>query len=469
KIMARKEGCTLYMVLLALTNILLSKLANQEDIVIGTPVAGRHHADLQQVIGMFVNTLALRNYPRGEKPVIEFLRDLKKNTLDAFENQEYPFEDLVERIEVNRDTARNPLFDVMLVMQNFDDRPSQSPGVRQSLHWHENILRQAKFDITLIAAEVGDRLRIYLEYCIKLFKKETIAGFICYFNKILSSMVQPGIKIGEIEIISEENKKQILSDFNSTSSVYPKDKTIQQLFEEQVEKTPDYIAVIAHSPRGTAQHREKHHAPGPGPGDQGITYRELNQKSHHLALLLMSKGIGPDRIVGLMTEASIEMAVGLLASLKAGGAYLPINPGYPGARKKYLLIDARIDLLLTDCEDAGKYVADGVREVISPGDFHPNIGNNDHRPLTNRCSPDNLAYIIYTSGSTGGPKGVMVDHGNVIRLVKNTNYLRFKEIDRILQTGALEFDASTFEIWGALLNGLELHLASKDITLVPEK
>jgi amino acid adenylation domain-containing protein len=269
------------------------------------------------------------------------------------------------------------------------------------------------------------------------------------------------LKLSQIDILSQQEKTQVLFEFNDEKTMYPRNKTIHQLFEEQVKKVPDHIAVV-----GTRQLNQRE--------NNSLTYRELNGKANQLAGALRYKGLEPEQAVGIMTESSVEMTWGLLAILKAGGAYLPINPQYPGKRKKYLLRESGAKILAATRvlleEDDRVRMWEGeiifLEEQVKVG------GEEKHNlpPPQPQPPPDHrLAYIIYTSGSTGKPKGVLVEHHSVVRLVKHTNYIEFQKKHRILQTGALEFDASTFEIWGTLLNGHELHLAPKESILTPEK
>ena len=462
--LASSEDATLYMLFLAAYNILLAKLSGQEDIVIGTPLAGRKHVELRHVVGMFVKTLALRNFPRGEKRFNGFLKELKERTLIAFENQDSPFEELVEAVVEERDMSRNPLFDCMFGLENIEAGEYGAAGLKmKSCRYNINA---SKIDLTLTVEELEENLTLRVEYCTKLFKQETIERFTRYFKKILSTIQkEPGKKISEIAIIPDEEKREIVEEFNDTRTDYPQDKTIHQLFEEQLERVPDNIALIAQS----AKHRTQSD-PGETPGKRlalcavlyALTYRELNRKSNQLASLLIEKGVSYGDIVGIMVERSAEMVIGLLAVLKAGGAYLPISPNYPEERKRYMLADSNVEILLLDCNGQGTYEGEAI-DITDPGIY------NGEPVYPDSTGPHSLAYVIYTSGSTGEPKGVMVEHQSVVRLVKYTNYLVFREGDRVLQTGAIEFDASTFEIWGALLNGLQLHVAVRDVILVPER
>jgi tyrocidine synthetase-3 len=438
KSLALAEGTTLYMVLLTIYNIFLSKLSSQEDIIVGTPTAGRGHPDLEPIIGMFVNTLVLRNYPNGEKSFPAFLKEIKERSLEAFDHQDYQYEDLVEQVLAARDKSRNPLFDTMLVIQNTPIPGIQVTGLKLTPFQYQG--ETSKFDLLLIGEEAGEKLSFTFEYSTRLFTADTIRRFIGYFNKIVTTVIgNPAVKLAEIEIISEEEKQQILVEFNNTRREYPREKTIHQLFEEQVEQTPDNTAAVG--PLAIKYKTSRTNR-------TYISYRELNNKSNQLAYLLQAKGVKPDTIVGIMLERSLEMIIGILGILKTGAAYLPIDPDYPEERKQYMLKDSGTEILLKN------------------NDF-----SHSTSTLTSTCqvSPTNLAYVTYTSGSTGKPKGVMVEHRNVVRLIKNTNYVEFKENQGILQTGALEFDASTFEIWGALLNGLTLYLVDKGQILNPER
>jgi len=441
KKVALEQGATLFMVLLSMYAVFLSKLSSQEDIIIGTPVAGRPHAELESIIGMFVNTLALRNFPRGEHTFNHFLYHIKEQTLEAFANQDYPYETLVETIAIDRDASRNPLFDTMFALQNMDIGKIEIPGLKITRNNNENIMQIAKFDMTLMAVESEGDLVFTLEYCTKLFTKETMQRFIrCFNNLVANILVNPKEKIADLEIISDQEKQQVLYDFNDTIADYPNHKTIHQLFAEQVEQTPDHIALAAPHPLENRTHRTYM---------TYISYKELNQKSHQLTQWLTEKGVGYDTIVAIMGERSLETITGILAILKAGGAYLPIDPEYPQERIDFMLKDSDAKLLLTH------------KEIADAGSSSSTLTSTS----TCQVSPANLAYIIYTSGSTGRPKGVMITHKNVTRLVKNTNYVELTPKTRILQTGALVFDASTFEIWGSLLNSGQLVLTDKEIIL----
>ncbi|MCP5107306.1 MAG: amino acid adenylation domain-containing protein, partial [bacterium] len=427
--LALETGSTLYMVLFAVFNLFLSKLTGREDIVVGTPVAGRRHPDLENIIGMFVNILPVRTRTFGPKPFTEFLQAVRDNLFRAFENQDYQYEELLETVDVERDLSRNPLYDTVFVLQNMESRAVEIPGLTVTPLEYDT--RTAKFDLTLHCTEVGKRLQFRFEYGTRLFEESTVRRFTGFFKKIISDVLEnPGIPLSRVEIIPEAEKRRVLVDFNDTAGDYPREKTIHRLFEEQAEKNPDKIAVVYET--------------------RAVTYNQLDRRGGNLAARLRQRGVDSDVPVGLMVERSLEMVVGIIGILKAGGAYLPINPDFPEERKRYMLEDSNAGVLLSE-----------LSKVSELSELSGNV------EVIQSTQPTHLSYIMYTSGSTGIPRGVMVEHRNVVRLVKNTNFVEFRFNDRILQTGALEFDASTFEIWGALLNGLILCLVEKRKILTP--
>jgi amino acid adenylation domain-containing protein len=486
KHMALDTGTTLYMVLLAIYNILLSKLSGQEDIVVGTPSAARRHADLERIIGMFVNTLALRHYPNGEKTVLEFLAEVKKNTLQVFENQEYQFEDLVELVSVNRDISRNPIFDTLFVLQNMEPQANDIPMVdsfQLKIRPYEIEHRTAKFDLILTCYENEEKLFCFFEYCTKIFKKQTIERFIIYYKQILSAVLEDSNKrISQIEIITANEKQQILYDFNNTISEYPKDKTLHQLFEEQAGRTPGRVVLIGQIPNKEKSFGQILNTFGEG----HLSYQELNEKSHQLAWLLIEKGVNPDTIVGFMVERSLEMIIGILGILKAGGAYLPIDPDYPQERISYILADSSAKFLVMT-PDLSKKIEKlsinncqllMVHEKPLACQRHntppkANSVNNNQLKLTiNNLQLEyaSLAYIIYTSGSTGRPKGILVEHYSVVNLVcSQIKRFRINDSDRILQFSPIYFDASIEQIFIALSSGAVLVLISKEAIMDHER
>ena len=444
KNLAGDTGTTLYMVLLAAINVLLYKYTGQKDIIVGSPVAGRRHPDTQDTLGMFVNTLAMRNRFSDQWGFNELLEHVKENALNAYENQDYQFEELVEKLQLRRDLSRNPLFDIMFVMQNINIPDIILEGLKFSTYSYKN--RSSKFDLTIEATEKDEGLSFNMEFCTGLFYGETILKMSQHLKNIINSLVEdPNTRIVDIDMMSQDEKKQIINDFNNTKTVYPRESTIHSLFRNQAANKALHSAVVC--------------------GNEVLNYKELDRRTDSLALILRKKGVSRNTIVALMVERSIEMAVGMLAILKAGGAYLPIDPSYPLERIEYMLNDSRAGILLANGPISEGLTFNGELIDLQDESCYKESGTG----LDDINTPEDLAYIMYTSGSTGKPKGVMVEHRNVVRLVKDTNYIEFKEDDRILQTGAVVFDACTFEIWGALLNSLTLYLVDKDVILDAEK
>ena len=323
--LARQNDATLYMVLLSAVTILLSKYTGQVDILVGSPIAGRSHADVENMLGMFVNTLVMRNRPEGNRCYMDFLEEVKETALKAYENQDYQFEELVDQLDLHRDISRNPLFDVMFVLQNMEERDLELEGLRLIKYDTERIT--AKFDLTFTAVEIDDEIIFSIEYGTRLFKQETIERMVGHLSKLLNDITEnPVMKLSEFEMMSKTERNQILYEFNKTYMEYPKDKKIHQVFEEQVEKTPNNTALVFN--------------------EESMTYSELNARSNQLAGLLRGKGIKPDDIVGIMVERSFAMIIGILGVLKSGGAYMPIDPDYPEERISFILKDSQTEVLL---------------------------------------------------------------------------------------------------------------------------
>jgi bacitracin synthase 3 len=457
KALARLQGATLYMILLTTFNVLLAKLSGQEEIIVGTVTAGRRHADLHHIIGMFANTLALKNYPRQGKTFEEFLVKVKERTIAAFENQDYQFEDLVSKAGARRDTSRNPLFDVSF---GFMDRTGQAGELLESedpegIKPYSFEANTAKFDLTLLGTETREDLQFTMEFNTKLFKEVTVRRFIRYFRKIAISITQKlDLELSSIDMIPEYEKTLLLEEFNRTEAEYPNDKTIHELFEERVEKSPDNIALAG---TGFKHIRSQ--------GMQCISYKELNRKSGQLAGALKQKGARASRIVGVIVERSIEMIIGILGILKIGSAYLPIDSQYPEARMEFIINDSNIDALIMQghlfvrIKDVIKKLPE--ERVIYVDD--ENIYKRQPSRLDLNSSPEEIAYIIFTSGTTGKPKGVMIKHKGICSLHKlYERKFRVTERDRIIQFASSSFDASVSEIFMALLNGASLYMVTNN-------
>lgn len=441
KRIAGKTGTTLYMVLLSVYYILLHKYSGQENIVVGTPVSGRRHADIQKVVGIFINTLPLRNYPLGRKAFLEFLTEVKENIINAFDNQDYQFEMLVDRLPLKRDLSRNPLFDTMFVFQKTDRRETGFPDLKITSYPYKS--KVAKFDLTLSISEGEKSLTGELEYCTKLFNPETAARLIRHFLQIASAVItNPEQKIRELILLSEEERRQTLVDFNATQMSYPHGKTIPDLFGEQAARTPEKTALVC--------------------GDQEFTYRELNARAGQVAAVLRSKGVRPDQIVGLLTKRTPEMLVGILGILKAGGAYLPLDPDFPEDRIRYMLEDSGVAIVvITSFQlQPDYYSLLSPDRIIDLSDW--DWKGEENGELKTICRPENLAYVIYTSGSTGQPKGMMIEHRAVVNFILGiTEIINFAPEKTILALTTVSFDIFVLETLLPLTRGLKVALADE--------
>lgn len=441
----KETGSTLYMVLLAAFNILLSKYSGQEDIVIGCPIAGRTHADMRNIIGMFVNTLAMRNYPAGQKTFREFAREVKENALKAYENQDYQFEELVEALKISRDFNRNPIFDIVFVMQNIDI--GQLNMENASIKTYKYKSRISKFDMTFTAVESEDNISLSIEYCTKLFNRTTIERLYKHFESIIQTVINDiDVKLSEIDIITQEEEQMLLHDFNNTQAEYPNDKTLHKLFEDRVEISPESIAVV--------YEKEK------------VSYKELNIRANSLARYLRKQGVKDNDIVGILLDRSIDMIVAVLAVLKAGGAYLPIDPEYPQDRIKYTLEDSTAKIALTSRKYKNIAEFNGLELYMDDN----RVYEEDCSNLEEVGTPNSLAYVIYTSGTTGKPKGAMIEHRNVVRLMFN-NKIKFDFTSKDVWTmfHSLCFDFSVWEMYGALLYGGKLVIVPKSVAQEPKE
>ncbi|WP_187386550.1 non-ribosomal peptide synthetase [Paenibacillus ihumii] len=448
KELMREEETTLYMTLLAAYNLLLSKYSSQEDIMVGSVVAGRHHSDLESVAGMFVNTLIMRNKVASSHTVQQLLQSVKDNCLKAFENQDYPYEELIEKLGVQRDLSRNPLFDTMFIVQSVEQQAQQPASVQQGLrvtpYPHEHHV--SKFDLTLMAVDAEDEVLFSLEYCTKLFNEDTVRRMAGHFCTIIGEIVRNKDKrVAEIELLTSSEREIVQYEFNRTYAEFPKDTTIQALFEEQAKRTPDRTALLM--------------------GEERLTYSQLNERAAQLGYLLRSKGIGTECIVGIMMERSFEMMAGVLGILMAGGAYLPIDPAYPAERINYLLKDSGTKLLLTCGPLPNGLQFDG--EILDLETSPPAFVEAGTLP---RGNASDLAYVIYTSGSTGQPKGVMIEQAGVVNVLFSLQQeYPLGEQDRYLLKTNYTFDVSVTELFGWIPGGGSLVILPPEDEKDPEK
>ena len=436
---SKELNITPYMLMLSCYYILLSKYTSQDDIVVGTPIVGRELPELSNMLGMFVNTLAMRNKIDNSLSFENFSKVIKENCLNRFKNQSYPFDMLVKELNIKRDTSRSPLFDVMFIYQNNGYPEINFNDAKTEYFVPDNNV--SKFDLSLEVLPTNNEYDLRFEYCTKLFDEEFIKRLSSHYINILNAILEnTEVKISDIDMLSKEERNQILYEFNNTKVDYPSDKTIVDLFEEQVEKTPNNVAVVFE--------------------DKKLTYRELNEKSNQLARFLIANNVTTADIVGILLDKSLESIISILGILKVGATFLPIDVTYPNERIDYMLRDSKANILLTSQNFIHK-----ANDTVQPlcvemeSDYFLQYDNEN---LNIFYETDNLAYIMYTSGSTGNPKGVMVTHKNIVRLVKNNKFITFDKEEHILQTGSIVFDACTFEIWGALLNGFKLFIMKKE-------
>jgi amino acid adenylation domain-containing protein len=432
---AHAEGATLFMVLLSAFQVLLSRWSGQEDIVVGSPIANRTDAETEGLIGFFVNTLALRADVRGEQSFRELLGQQRERTLGAYAHQGLPFEQLLQLLGSERDLSRQPVFQAMLVLQNMPTKEVKVPGLQLSLLEEE--ATSAKFDLLLSLTETPDGINGHLEYATDLFEPATMERFAQQYESVLRTVVSdPAQKVGEIEILSAEERRQLLHDWNQTGADYP-DTPIHKLFEQQVERTPDSTAAIFE--------------------DSSLTYKELNSRANHLAFQLIGQGVTPDSLVGVFMERSLEMIVALLAVLKAGGAYLPIDPDYPEERIRFMIEKSQVGWLLTQSHLAASAAASGAKIIVV--DHTALAGAPAANPQT-PVEPAHLAYMIYTSGSTGRPKGALNTHRALTnRLVWMQETYHLTTRDAVLQKTPFSFDVSVWELFWPLLSGSRLIFA----------
>jgi amino acid adenylation domain-containing protein len=457
--LSQQEGVTLFMTLLAAFQTLLYRYTQQEDIAVGSPIANRNRSEIEGLIGFFVNTLVLRTDLSCNPTFQELLDRVREVTLGAYAHQDLPFEKLVEELHPERSLSRHPLFQVVFGFENAPMEALELPGLTVS---SLNIdFKTTRFDLEFHLWEAsegfrslwgerwehGEGIRGVVVYNTDLFDEATIIRMVGHLKTLLEGIVaNPQARIANLPFLSEAERHQLLVEWNDTQADYPQDQCIHQLFEEQVEKTPDATAVIFE-------------------GKQ-LTYRELNSRSNQLAHYLQKLGVGSEVLVGICMERSVEMIVGCLSILKAGGAYVPLDPTYPQERLSFMLEDAQVPVLLTQQHLVERLGTQKSEVVCLDSDWETIAQETEENPNSGVTS-DNLAYVIYTSGSTGKPKGVAVPHKAVNRLVCNTNYIKLEPADKVAQVSNTSFDAATFEIWVALLHGAQLIGISRDVTLSP--
>nr|WP_314464359.1 non-ribosomal peptide synthetase [uncultured Clostridium sp.] len=445
---AQKTESTMYMLLLSAVNILLSKYSGQEDILIGCPVAGRSHHDLDGAVGLFVNTLVMRNYPSGNKNYLDFLKEVKENALKAYENQDYQFEELVEKLKLRRDISRNPMFDVMFSIDNISktDRKFTDVTVKQ----YESERTISKFDLTFSAVELKHDILIDIEYATKLFRPETILRSKRHFMKILLEMLkEPNRTLAEIDMLTADEKNQLVHEFNNKKAVYD-EEPLHRMFEAQVKKAPHHIAVKC--------------------GNESVTYENLNQSANRLAAYLKKAGVKEENLAAVMMERSPDLVRSGLAIWKAQGTYMPVDPGYPLQRKINILEDARCGFVITKSE----YVDEAFKKsykgrIICLDEEKDLIEKEKKDDLNLTMDMGSLAYVLFTSGSTGRPKGVMIEHrGMMNHIHAEVEELGLKEGFIFAQNAGHCFDISVWQLFGALAVGGTTAIYPDEVVLNPE-
>ncbi|MEC1526555.1 non-ribosomal peptide synthetase [Bacillus spizizenii] len=427
--MSQQTGTTLYMVLLAAYNVLLHKYTGQEDIVVGTPVSGRNHPNIDSMIGIFIQTMGIRTKPQANKRFTDYLEEVKRQTLDAFENQDYPFDWLVEKLNVQRETTGKSLFNTMFVYQNIEFQEIHQD--RCTFRVKERNPGVSLYDLMLTIEDAGQQLDIHFDFNPNQFEQETVEQIIRHYTRILDSLVkEPEKSLSSVPMLSDIERHQLLMECKDTETPLPHSDTVCQWFEKQAEQRPDYEAVIF--------------------GNERCTYRQLNERANQLARTLRTKGVQADQFVAIICPHRIELIVGILAVLKAGGAYVPIDPEYPEDRIQYMLKDSEAKIVLTQL-DLHKHLTLDADVVLLDEESSYHEDRSNLEPI---CGANDLAYMIYTSGSTGNPKGVLIEHrglANYIGWAKEV-YVNDEKTNFPLYS-SVSFDLTVTSVFTPLITG----------------
>jgi amino acid adenylation domain-containing protein len=436
--LSSQEGVTLFMFLLAAFKVLLYRYTGQPDVVVGTPIAGRHHTEIEALIGFFVNTLVLRTDLSGTPSFAELLSRVREVSLNAYAHQDVPFEKLVEELNPERSLNYTPLIQVVFRLQNLQQEALELPGLSLSTLGAETVT--AKFDLIHTVTETDQGLIANLHYNTDLFDAMTVQRMLKHFRTLLESIVaNPEQKIYELPLMDEEEAQQLLVGWNNNHTEDSPDTCVHQMFEAQAELAPDKVAVMFEDGR--------------------LTYRELNERADQLAHHLQALGVGPESTVGLFFERGFEMIVGILGVLKAGGACVPLDPSYPHKRLGFMLDNSGVEVLLTEQRLVPALPEHQAQVVCLDADW-PSISVESKADTRGAVGAQNLAYVLYTSGSTGVPKGVLLHHrGLVNRLRAGQKAYDLSADDRVLHKASFSFDASLWEIFWPLTTGARLVLA----------
>ncbi|MDZ7963735.1 MAG: amino acid adenylation domain-containing protein [Nostoc sp. DedSLP03] len=440
--LSRRAGSTLFMTLLTAFATLLYRYTGQSDVVIGSAIANRHRSEIEPLIGFFVNTLVLRTRLEDNPSFEQLLAQVRKTTLQAYEHQDVPFEHVVEALQPQRSMSYSPLFQVMFMLQNAPMGELELPGVSLSELEQERTI--AKFDLTLDISETSAGLECEWEYNTDLFDRSTIERMASHFENLLSAIVDnPQQRVSELPLLSPAERQLLLVEWNDTEWEYPKDKCIHELFEEQVERTPNAVAVVFEQ--------------------QQLTYQQLNSRANQLAHYLQTLGVGPEVLVGICVQRSLEMVVGLLGILKAGGAYVPVDPNYPQERLSYMLADSGVEVLLTQENLLSSVPSHTARTVCLDTDWEV-ISQHSQENLVSSAGADNLAYVIYTSGSTGQPKDVAIEHHSVVNFLNYMSHFPgLTQEDTFYAVTTIAFDIAALELYLPLIVGAKVIVTSHEI------
>ncbi|MBY0273447.1 MAG: amino acid adenylation domain-containing protein, partial [Alphaproteobacteria bacterium] len=447
---AQEKNCSLFMVLLSAYQLLLHLYSGQDDVVVGSPIANRNRQELEGLIGFFINILAFRSHYRGEESFEEHLTRTKKVTLEAYEHQDIPFDQLVDYLEIGRELNRNPVFQAMLILQNANDsQPVSLHGLKiESFDLTHYI---SKFDLSLIATEEEEGISLGFEYSKDLFDESSIIRMAQHYERCLEAMIlQPDKCLREFNILSKKEESQQLIEWNNTQAEYEEQgETISSLFEKLTEKTPDAIALIYEG--------------------QQITYKALNARANQLARYLQEQGVVSESLVGICLERSVDLLVSIFAVYKLGGAYVPLDPSYPKERLSYMLEDTEAKILISNSELVECFEEYEGRIILSD-ELEEKMRNFPSDNLILKHSPENIAYVIYTSGSTGKPKGVMGTHSGIINRFRwMWNLYPFQRNEIAIQKTSINFGDSLWEMFGSILQGIKLLIVSNKIVKnVPE-
>jgi amino acid adenylation domain-containing protein/non-ribosomal peptide synthase protein (TIGR01720 family) len=447
---AQSENATTFMTLLAALQLLLCRYSGQDDVAVGSPIAGRNRAELEDLIGFFVNTLVLRTDVSGDPTFRELLQRVRKVATDAYAHQDLPFEMLVEMVQPERDLSRNPLFQVIFQVQNTPSSFGAGPSIKAvpvSPAALDIYSGTAKFDLELSLTEDPQGLTGHFEFSTELFDESTIARMAVHFETLLESIADnPDTPVSRLSFLTPDERELVVFGWNQTRREYARDSCVHTIFESQVQRAPDAIAIVDAGKRWT--------------------YRALDERANALASHLRSMGAGPGSLVAVCMERSAEMIAALLAVLKSGAAYVPVDPEYPRARIAFMLSDTEACVLMTQrrfVERLPKHCA----QVMCLDEVAEWTGTGEERDRARALTASDLAYVMYTSGSTGTPKGVCIPHRAISRLVLNTDYVRLEPSDCLGHISSPSFDAATFEVWGALLLGGRIVVIPKNVALSP--